>query len=362
MANTKTKKKKTNKTRIVAVILSVILFFIAGGVLGWFASAQNWFGMGKAPVAVAEGGSGLIVPEKTEGKGIRLLSTLIEKEDYAAYGIDAQADSAVTITATVEPADAENQALTWTVRFKNASSAWATGKNVASYMTVANASNTKTATVSCLKAFGEQIEIVVASVENPSITAVSTCDYVKRLTGATVTLNNGSTNTNTIVVGDGKTYKPVMTPTYSDGTIAVTASIKSAKLSLGESFVDYMNEEAYTHFNPGCGMTLTYNGDFITITNGLKSNSDLPRSLIREYNVQDDRIDADALYNNLFKYTVEKQNQEVFTYLAFIVEISVKRGSTEIETREVVDYPKFDASLMTMKVTGVTVNNSTLEF
>ena len=73
----------------------------------------------------------------------------------------------VNLAVTVTPTTAAAKPLDWTVDFVNADSEWASGKTVTDYVTVMpTVDGAKTATVTCLKAFGEQIKITVTAREN----------------------------------------------------------------------------------------------------------------------------------------------------------------------------------------------------
>ena len=127
---------------------------------------------------------GFIIGESA-GNGVEIKSTKIPAEQYAEYGVSALAESAYTLTATIEPADAVNKTVDWTVAFVNPSSAWASGKTVADYVTVTPESDgALTATVENLGAFGEQIKVTVTSRDNPEAFAECTVDYAKRIESA----------------------------------------------------------------------------------------------------------------------------------------------------------------------------------
>ena len=77
------------------------------------------------------------------------------------------AKDGITLKATIDPDTAANQNVDWSVSFVNPSSSWASGKTVTDYVTVMPTSDgALTATVQCLKAFGEQIKITVTSRAN----------------------------------------------------------------------------------------------------------------------------------------------------------------------------------------------------
>lgn len=96
------------------------------------------------------------------------------------------AKDGITLKATIDPDTAANQNVDWSVSFVNPSSSWASGKMVTDYVTVTPTSDgALTATVQCLKAFGEQIKITVTSRANEYATAECTVDYARRITDFT---------------------------------------------------------------------------------------------------------------------------------------------------------------------------------
>ena len=105
-------------------------------------------------------------------------------------GAEAQYAS-IVLHATVKPNIANNQAVDWSVVFVNPSSEWASGKTVTDYVTVTPESDgSTTATVQCLKDFGEQIKVIVASRDNVEVKAECTVDFQKRLFDITFTSND----------------------------------------------------------------------------------------------------------------------------------------------------------------------------
>ena len=96
------------------------------------------------------------------------------------------AKDGITLKATIDPDTAANQNVDWSVSFVNPSSSWASGKTVTDYVTVTPTSDgALTATVQCLKAFGEQINITVTSRANEYAKAECTVDYARRITDFT---------------------------------------------------------------------------------------------------------------------------------------------------------------------------------
>ena len=102
----------------------------------------------------------------------------------ATPAAQAETYDSVTLTATVKPDSAADKTVDWAVAFVNPSSEWATGKTVTDYVTVTPSSDgSTTATVKCLRPFGEQIKVTVTSRTNANATASCTVDFSARLGG-----------------------------------------------------------------------------------------------------------------------------------------------------------------------------------
>lgn len=176
--------------------------------------------------------------------GIRLMSAAIPREQFGDYGIMSIAESAQQLTAIIEPADATNKAVDWSIAWKNPSSAFASGKTVTDYVTVTPTEDgALTANVQCLQAFGEQIEIKCTSFDDTSKFATCNVDYKKRITGVTTVIKDSKGATSLTLKPDGsfegsipmleKRVKVsaselggdvVYTPTFGIGTVDNTAT------------------------------------------------------------------------------------------------------------------------------------------
>lgn len=177
--------------------------------------------------------AGGAVIQEAEEHGIKLMSARILSSEYEDYGISPLAESAYTITATVEPADATFQTLDLTFDWVNPDSEWASGKAVGEYFAVTK-TGTNTWALSVGKAFGEQIAIAVTthnyvegdtSEENLALKATCVVDYVKRVESVTLSYNPtpmAFDSTSTI------SYNV----TYSDGTIQGTFEAGFVELKL----------------------------------------------------------------------------------------------------------------------------------
>ena len=98
--------------------------------------------------------------------------------------------TSVTIKAVIEPLDATNQLVDWTIAFADPASEWASGKTLSDYVTITDTSELTTVTFK--QAFGEQIIITVTSQDNPEYTDTCTVDCSQKLGSAYVTYAAGA--------------------------------------------------------------------------------------------------------------------------------------------------------------------------
>lgn len=137
---------------------------------------------------------------------------------YAAAPV-VQANNVITqtLTAHIEPADADNQRVTWSVAWQNPASEYATGKTVTDYVTVTPESDgSLTATVSCLQDFGEKVVVTVTSEDNAEIQATAICDYLQRVESLEFTTNKID------LFGTGYTYEFVSSDYTIPGEFTLT--------------------------------------------------------------------------------------------------------------------------------------------
>ena len=182
-------KKKGAGRRVCAIIVAVMVAIVAvlgavwgtGYALTGEANPVKWATAQKPPADEGE--------DKKPDSG-KYVDGMVTTVNYAqkmrlssvpmTAASTARTDSRYMLTATIDPADADEQTLEWTVAFKNPSGEWANGKTVTNYVTVTPTSDTKHANVNCLAPFGEQIIVTVTSTDNPEAQATCTCDYVMR--------------------------------------------------------------------------------------------------------------------------------------------------------------------------------------
>lgn len=115
--NSKAKSGKKFRKVVISAVLAVLIAAIAvTGVL-----TDGFRNFGKAPdsgVTLEQPGGGMMIGE-SEGSGVTLMSAKIAKEDHAAYGVSPMAESAQLLTATVEPVDAMDKSVDWSIAFVN---------------------------------------------------------------------------------------------------------------------------------------------------------------------------------------------------------------------------------------------------
>ena len=258
---------------------------------------------------------GAVISETAEN-GISLMSAKIMPVAYADSGVSALADTAYTLTATVEPNYSGEKEFDWSIKFQNASSSWANGKTVTNYVTVTPTSDgANTATIECKQAFGEKIIVTCTSRDYAGLSATCTVDYAQRITGMDVTLEGSRTGDRDIPEGEevainftyyGGTssynvYTVRATATYSDVyTLAESATCKVSFLTSAG-----VNDD-HTYFN-GNEMTGSYGyysrtyNDAVTNAIGKTFSFDNhmfePYNFRREYSVLQNGYPADATAN-----------------------------------------------------------------
>jgi hypothetical protein len=200
--------KKSDKIKWIATLMAGVML-TAGVATSLTLGAKNngWFENDVEQIqpdekdevldeTVEEVGAPII--SEDENYGIQLMAASLDDED----GIAAVADNSQTITAVVTPAEATNKTMEWSVEWKNASSTWATGKTVTSYVTVTPTSTgAMTATVTCKAAFSEPVIVKAAIKDDSGIYGTCQVDYARKVTGTNLTLNIGASYTN---VGTGE--------------------------------------------------------------------------------------------------------------------------------------------------------------
>ncbi|MDE6441896.1 MAG: hypothetical protein K2L12_03970 [Clostridia bacterium] len=249
---------------IGAIALTIIVPILAG-VIGWRTSGYtDWtFGFRQPTASVPDtpntpddtyGGNaasaGGVILTENESNGISLLSAEIPVEAYEANGISPLAETAYTLTATIDTDDEILSQLEWSIGFVNPSSSWASGKSVSDFVPMSVSSDMHSATLSCAQAFGEPIKVTVKAKWYPDVKAECTVDYIKRVTGVTAAVATGN---DVPSVPSGKYFlnftenKINVSPTFGVGTVqgAFTAgnsiTIKLADSKLKTYLTNYIS-------------------------------------------------------------------------------------------------------------------------
>lgn len=126
--------------------------------------------------------SNIVIEDEESADGsFTITRALISPSNYADYGVSDAAESAHTLTATIDESSFE-QGIDWTIAFKDAESEWATGKTLEEYVTLtAQDENAHTVVLECLQPFGEQISVTATPKSNLSVNATCSLDYMKRI-------------------------------------------------------------------------------------------------------------------------------------------------------------------------------------
>lgn len=149
-------------------------------------------------------------------------------------GASAAYDS-VTLKATVEPSNATDKRLDWSVSFVNPSDAWATGKTVTDYVTVTPSSDgADTATVQCLQDFGAKIKVTAASRAYPDKKADCTIDFAKRIEDVDFSFQPSSGGSPVVV---GASDETMTLPTW-DCSLTLTPSITYSDFTVEDTFTE----------------------------------------------------------------------------------------------------------------------------
>lgn len=238
-------------------------------------------------------------------------------------GVEAAYDS-VTLKATVEPINATDKRLDWSVSFVNPSDAWATGKTVTDYVTVTPSSDgADTATVQCLQDFGAKIKVTAASRAYPDKKADCTIDFAKRIedisfsfqpsSGGSAVVANANDETMTIPTWDcSLTLAPSIT--YSDFTVEDT---------FAEEYTIVEGEGAETLY----AALAEIGGDVATIAlytpigfSGSASSYSMEFGFMDNMTIDDDDVgqwyygEAPSLFNDVFAWLRDNPTSPIFAF------------------------------------------------
>lgn len=358
------KKQTKNNARWVAVFLAILILAVAvmaaitQGFTNW--NPWGWFGkdqietpsdktddQNKKDDVAAVGGMEL--PEEVTGSGIKLRAARLSATEEG--GIAAQSENSFTLTATIEPSNAENKAVDWAVAWNDSSSSWASGKSVSNYVTVTpSADGALTATVACLQAFGEKVKVTVTSRDNANASATCIADYRKRMTDTTISLTANGATQSTVMLGSGDTYTISAQPVYSAGTVNPTFSASGYTLKVSDEFktefgkVCYAYSHSYTWVVPDQTYSID-SGSFV---------ADSEFSL--KFFAVGQSMETTA--KNWFKEAISKMSSN-HLILSFTASCNYNGESQSINKEIPIT---LNGSLLRVGVTGVTVGNDSLIF
>ena len=303
--------KATKRVIIVAVAFVVM----AAIVLGMVAALING---GTGGNKVTENG-GMIMGE-SYGNGVALTSSVIDPEDYAAYGVSALAESAYTVTATITPSNAYTQGVSWSLEFVNPVSEWASGEDVSDYVTIASSGeNNHIAIVSCLMAFGEQIKLTAISEDDENITAECLLDYSARFRNLAGMITCTRTISGTIKAsasykfgmdttiidvssgGRNQSYSNSFKGSHSFSTGTIIEEVtESYKLKLSEGLITAMQSEglsvAFETRDIESYTNLMFDGVFFSSYLSISSSSEDWSKLVNAINNNSDDYDFAIVY------------------------------------------------------------------
>ncbi|MCM1296853.1 MAG: hypothetical protein NC311_15045 [Muribaculaceae bacterium] len=271
-------------------------------------------------------------------------------------------DSTYYLSATVEPADADEQELIWSVEFKT-SSGWSNGKNASSYVSVSPTSDTHNAIVTCLSDFGEPIIVVVRSKDNPDASAYCTCDYVKRVKSLSLSVADPSF-TNSF----GYTYD--IEPTAY--TIDSDFSITDIKMEVAFNFLyDMKNKIGDSVFSEICyvptgGVSLIVDNQNKKLSivgnepSALFTFSDWWSDEDNEYTVSaEEMLRYKALANSTFRKTVKEYTGKHATLkLSYSITYNGQNYGNGSVTTDV----NFNYNTIKVPVSNVKLNNGNIIF
>ena len=304
-------------TVLMAVALIVGSSLTTGYLITGTANVREWQKITQVPAPGISGapdgsdvqgvGNNMII-NSGEEYGISLTSELIAPDDYDNYGISTQAETAYTFVGTAYDENGSSngvpQDMEATANWKNASSSWASGKNVEQYIKV-----TKTGAnqfqVSCLQGFGEPAILTIKSAHSTA-SATKQFDYVKRVSDVHLTIADNFLDidacldvTNTEIV-------------YGVGTVVGDVYLDTAHYSLSSALCQATIQSTYyTYFVQQCnnaGLDMDWSGDFSENLGGVKVENNKSYEYLLEpladlmFNMTDNEIKSLNSVTNGCKY------------------------------------------------------------
>ncbi len=176
-------KKHLSGKAVLAIVIAVLI--VAAALVTAWAIGSEGFTQNNPLHFFNDWGTATVQPDEpnddTEKDNISLASYALDKADFAAYGISPQALEAKVITVDFEPANTTNKRIGWVCKWKDATSTWASGKNINDYVDFVPAADFgASATLAVKQPFGEPVIVTATSRANSALTSSSQFDYVAR--------------------------------------------------------------------------------------------------------------------------------------------------------------------------------------
>lgn len=299
--------------------------------------------------------------EPAETRGVSLAIAEISPAEYEEHDVMPIAEKAYTLTATVN-GDATVKAVDWTVAFQNPASEWATGKAVREYVTVSSTGDL-TATVQCLKAFGEKILVSAVSRDTPTAMATCVCDYEKHIEAASVSFQAVGTesslfNNDSCVSGALWGTMPFFVnncyvdarPVYGIGTIEISSAEVSVtfQVKLSSEAKQKLQEKGYS-----AGATSEYGFRLASMGRG-QSHGEIGTEALKTL------FGANVQSASFYRAVKALQGENFHQLLEAVVRFEGAQSHTEIAT--VSGYLDIDANAIYVPVASVQLSQQSIVF
>lgn len=244
------KAKKILSSVIIALLVITSVFGIIG--VGYY---TDWFSDFEKSESEVLSSGGLVVTVDEEhnsevletGQGIVMEVVRLQSSGVETVNSTYQK----SVSATVYPTYTTDKSVDWSVEFVNPSSTWATGKTVTDYVTISPLSDGSTeAVITCHKAFGEQIKVIVTSRVNTSASASCFVDFEKKISYNSTIRNSYLTNgvnasASAYIIGSGLSYID-LDNINSAGGLFVPTDLNATQLVVQNSFSVDLGYSDYT--------------------------------------------------------------------------------------------------------------------
>ena len=226
--NTKTLGRKIAK--VVAFALMAVTVFVGGLATSKILQIEETAQVGNVQT------DNSLQAQQTINNGISLMAA-----DGSGYVGNTLGQSvpygALKVTATVSPATAKNQTLSWSCAWAGTTSSWSSGKTVEDYFSLSTSgANAHEVYLWAKQPFGDQITVTATSTDGGNKSATMTVDFARRMTGVTgITGFAGSFDYNSGIfyneLSKASHYvegieRTSYTPTYSVGTKNLTWTLR----------------------------------------------------------------------------------------------------------------------------------------